>query len=170
MARFNAVVESQVAQIAGVPVTTTVNGWICSVVAGSAANCRVRRIKVGMRAGVGAITGQQITLALYRQTVRSVGTGFSTVTMQNLDTLSAATAITGIDVTTAASIGTTGPTQSANKLDEFSFNTQVGLDLPWEFQEELWIPQGTANGLAIVNIGNALPASSLVTLSIEVEE
>jgi hypothetical protein len=50
-----------------------------------------------------------------------------------------------------------------------TFNTQSGADLPWELLEELII-QGSNNGLAFFNIGNALPASHLYTASIEWEE
>jgi hypothetical protein len=44
------------------------------------------------------------------------------------------------------------------------------LDLPYEFLEELICDQGTANGIAFVNIGNALPAAHLFTLALEWEE
>lgn len=170
MGRFSAVVESQAAQPAGTPVTTTFNGYFAAVVAGSAANFKLRRLFVGVRAGGSAPTSQQMSIAVYRQTVRVVGTGFSTVTGNNLDPRGAATAITGIDVTTAATAGTTGPTLGANKLREWSFNTQTGLDIPYEFLEEFICDQGTANGLALVNIGNALPASHLYTVDAEWEE
>jgi hypothetical protein len=50
------------------------------------------------------------------------------------------------------------------------FNTQSTLDLPYEFLEELICDQGTANGIAFVNIGNALPAAHLFTLALEWEE
>lgn len=170
MSRFSAVLESQVAQLSGAPVTTTVNGYVGALVGGASANFKLRRAKVGMRAGVGAITGQQITLAMFRQSVRASGTGVANAVGQALDPRGAASAIGGLDSTTATTIGTTGPTLSANKIDEFSFNTQVGLDLPWEFQEEFICDQGTANGLAFVIIGNALPASSLLTLALEWEE
>ena len=80
------------------------------------------------------------------------------------------TATTGIDVTTAAAAGTTGPTIGANPLERLSFNTQSAWDVPYELLEELVCDQGTANGIAFVNIGNALPAAHLFTLSLEVEE
>jgi hypothetical protein len=125
---------------------------------------------IGVRAGASVPTSQQMTVAAYRQTVRVVGTGFSTVTLGNLDPRGAASAITGVDITTATAAGTTGPTIGANPMRKFSFNTQSGLDIPYEFLEEFICDQGTANGLAFVNIGNPLPAAHLFTLEVEEEE
>lgn len=170
MGRFRAAVESQAAQPAGVPVTTTFNGYFAAVVAGASANFKLRRVIIGVRAGASVPTSQQMTVAVYRQTVRVVGTGFSTVVGQNMDPRGAASATTGVDVTTAATAGTTGPTIGANPLVKLSFNTQAAFDVPFEMLEELICDQGTANGLAFVNIGNALPASHLFTLDVEIEE
>jgi hypothetical protein len=170
MSRFVAAVESQAAQLAGTPSGTTFNGYFAAVVAGSAANFKLRRVIIGVRAGASVPTSQQMTVAVYRQTVRVVGTGFSTVAGLALDPRGAATAITGIDVTTATAAGTTGPTIGANPLARLSFNTQSAMDVPMELLEEWICDQGTANGIAFVNIGNALPASHLFTLSTEWEE
>jgi hypothetical protein len=170
MGRFKGSVESQAAQLAGVPATTTFNGYFAAIVAGAAANLKLRRLILGVRAGAAVPTSQQMTIGVYRQTVRAVGTGFSTVTGLAMDPRGAATAITGIDVTTAATAGTTGPTIAANPMERISFNTQSGVDLPYELLEEFICDQGTANGIAFVNLGNALPASHLFTLSAEWEE
>jgi hypothetical protein len=170
MSRFSAAVESQAAQLSGLPVTVTFNGYFAAVVAGASANYKLRRALLGVRAGASVPTSQQMTVALYRQTVRVVGSGFSTTTGGALDPRGAATAITGVDLTTATAAGTTGPTLGANALHKFSFNTQSSLDIPAEFLEEWICDQGTANGLAFVNIGNALPAAHLFTLSLEWEE
>lgn len=170
MGRFAAAVESQAAQAAGVPVTTTFNGYFAALVAGASANYKLRRVKVGVRAGASVPTSQQMTIAAYRQTVRVAGTGISTVAGLALDPRGAATAITGVDVTTATTAGTTGPTIGANPLDRWSFNTQSTLDLPYEFLEEFICDQGTANGIALVNIGNALPVAHLFTVAFEWEE
>jgi len=170
MGRFVAAVESQAAQLAGAPSGTTFNGYFAAVVAGSSANFKLRRVILGVRAGASVPTSQQMTVAVYRQTVRVVGTGFSTVAGLALDPRGAATAITGIDVTTATSAGTTGPTIGANPLARLSFNTQSAMDVPMELLEEWICDQGTANGIAFVNLGNALPASHLFTLSCEWEE
>jgi hypothetical protein len=170
MGRFSGAVESQAAQLAGVPSGTTFNGYFAAIVAGAAANYKLRRLFIGVRAGGSVPTSQQMTVAVYRQTVRAVGTGFSTVVLGNMDPRGAASAITGIDVTTAAAAGTTGPTIGANPMRKLSFNTQSGLDVPYELLEEFICDQGTANGLAFVNIGNALPGAHLFTLEVEEEE
>ena len=171
MGRMGAACESQTAQLAGLPVTTTFNGYFAAVVAGASANFKLRRIQLGVRAGASVPTSQQMTVHVYRQTVRVSGSGFSTKTGNPFDPRGAATAITGIDVTTALTAGTTGPTLAATPILELpSFNTQSGLDLPYELIEELICDQGTANGLAFVNMGNALPTAHLFTLGLEWEE
>jgi hypothetical protein len=170
MSRFRASQESQAAQAAGTPSGTTFNGYFAALVAGSAANYKVRRLILGVRAGASVPTSQQMTVAIYRQTVRVVGTGFSTVTGLAMDPRSAATAVSGLDYTTATAAGTTGPTIGATALVKLTFNTQAAFDVPFEMLEELICDQGTANGLALVNIGNALPASHLFTFDFEWEE
>lgn len=170
MGRFKAAVESQTAQPAGVPSGTTFNGYFAAIPAGAAANYKLRRCIIGVRAGASVPTSQQMTIGFYRQTVRIAGTGFSTVVGQNMDQRGAASAITGVDITTAAAAGTTGPTINANPMERLSFNTQSALDIPYELLEEWFCDQGTANGIAFVNLGNALPTAHLYTLSTEWEE
>jgi len=168
--RYTQTAESQAAQLAGVPAGTTFNGYFAALVAGAAANYKLRRIGIGVRAGAAVPTSQQMTVAVYRQSVRAAGTGFSTVTGLPMDPRGAASSITGLDVTTGAAAGTTGPTIAANPIAKLSFNTQSAWDKPYEFLEELICDQGTANGFAFVNIGNALPAGHLFTLEVEWEE
>lgn len=170
MARFACAVESQTAQPAGVPVTTTFNGYFAAVVANTANGFVLRRLFIGVRAGASVPTSQQMTIGLYRQTARVVGSGFTTKTGQNCELYTTASAISGIDVTTAASAGTTGPTIAGTPLHEWSFNTQSGLDIPAELLEQWAVGLGTANGLALVNLGNALPTAHLYTVSAEWEE
>src|SRR5438309_7434816 len=98
MARFACAAESQTAQPAGVPVTTTFNGYFAAVVAGAANGFVLRRLFIGVRAGASVPTSQQMTVALYRQTVRVVGTGFATKVGQNCELYTTASGITGIDV------------------------------------------------------------------------
>lgn len=170
MGRFAARFESQTAQPAGTPSGVTFNGYFAAIVAGSAANFKLRRIKIGTRGPSGSITSQQNSVSIYRQTVRVAGTGFGTTVGQNLDPRGAATAITGVDVTTASAAGTTGPTIGANALEELPFNTQTSWDVPWDYVEDFVCDQGTANGLALVNIGNALPANTLFVVTCTWEE
>lgn len=170
MARFACAAESQTAQPAGVPVTTTFNGYFAAVVAGAANGFVLRRLFIGVRAGASVPTSQQMTIGLYRQTVRVVGTGFSTKAGQNCELYTTASGISGLDITTAASAGTTGPTIAGTPLHEWSFNTQSGLDIPAELLEQWQVLLATANGLALVNLGNALPTAHLYTVSAEWEE
>jgi hypothetical protein len=170
MGRFKAAVESQAAQLAGTPSGLTFNGYFAGCVAGASANFKMRRLILGVRAGASVPTSQQMTVAIYRQSVRAAGTGLSNVVGLNLDQRGAASATGGVDVTTAAAAGTTGVTIGANPLERLSFNTQSAFDVPYELLEEFFCDQGTANGIALVNIGNALPASHLFTASFEWEE
>lgn len=170
MARFACAAESQTAQAAGAPVTTTFNGYFAAVVAGAANGFVLRRLFIGVRAGASVPTSQQMTIGLYRQTVRVVGSGFATKTGQNCELYTTASGISGIDITTATTAGTTGPTIGGTPLHEWSFNTQSGLDIPAELLEQWQVLLGTANGLALVNLGNALPTSHLYTVSAEWEE
>jgi hypothetical protein len=171
MGRFVASLESQSAQLAGTPATTTFNGYFAAIVAGASSNVKLRRLILGVRGPAGSVTSDQHTIALYRQTVRVVGTGFGTTTFQNTDQRGPASVITGLDVTTATTAGTTGPTIGATALHKLTFNTQVGWDVPFEFPDDMFIvDQGTANGLALVNIGNALPASHLFVVTVETDE
>jgi hypothetical protein len=170
MGRFRMTVESQTAQLAGTPSGTTFNGFFAWVAAGASANFKLRRVWVGVRAGASVPTSQQMTIGAYRMTVAPAGTGQALTAGVNMDPRGAATAIGGLGVTSAAAAGTTGPTIGANALDKWSFNTQSGLDVPYEFLEEFICDQGTANGIAWVNLGNALPASHLFTVAAEWEE
>jgi len=168
--RFAISGESQTGQAAGLPSGTTFNGYFAALVAGASANYKLRRLILGVRAGATVPTSQQITIAVYRQTVRAAGTGFSTTAGVALDPRGAATAITGLDVTTATTAGTTGPTIAANSIKRLTFNTQAAFDVPFEMLEEMICDQGTANGLAFVNISNALPTAHLFTIDTEWEE
>ena len=155
MARFKASVESSTALAA-----TTVFG---NLVAGSAANFKLRRATVGVRAGASVPTSQQLTIGVFRATAR--GTATATTTGTAMDPRSAASAITGLDTTWSAT-----PTLAASPIAKWSFNSQSGLDLPIEAMEEMICDQGTANGIAFQNIGNALPTGHLYTLDLEWEE
>jgi hypothetical protein len=165
MARYNATVESAAAINATAPSGGTANALFASLVAGGSMGCKLRRVTLGVRAGASVPTSQQVTVALIRQTGR--GTATATTTGNKLDPNTAASGITGVD--TAWSTVPTA-TWTAPYLFEVSFNTQSGLDLPWELLEELIIASGTANGIAFINVGNALPASHLYTLALEWEE
>jgi hypothetical protein len=173
MSRFRTNGESQTALAAGVPSgtsNTTFNGFFAALTAGSTANFKLRRLILGVRAGASVPTSQQVTVAVYRVTARTAGAGFTTTTGVAMDPRGTATAITGMDLTTATSAATNGPTLAAGSIVKLSFNTQSAFDAPFEMLEELICDQGTANGIGFVNLGNALPAAHLYTIDFEWEE
>lgn len=167
MARFSGVVESATALAAGVNSNSaTVGGLFLNWYATSATTAKLRRVTIGVRAGASAPTSQQMSVAIIRSS--AIGAGATAQTPNKTDPNSAAS-------NCAYSGGTWSTTPTlpgvavSNYMFDCTFNTQSGADLPWELLEELII-QGSSNGLAFFNIGNALPASHLYTCSIEWEE
>ena len=172
MARYSTQGVSQTAQLAGVNSTTTVNGYIGYWGGSATSGFRLRRLKLGVRTTTAVVpTSQQISVALYRQTVAPAGTGLAAAVLgQPLETWTPQTdPTTGLIVTTATTIGTTGPTLSANPIDTLTFNSQSYLDVPYDYIEEMVCSIGTANGIAFVNIGNTLPAGHFITITPTVE-
>jgi hypothetical protein len=155
MPRFKQTVESAAALAAD---TTFAN-----LVAGAAANFKLRRVILGCRAGAAVPTSQQVEVECVRATAR--GTATATGTGLAMDPRSAVSAITGLDTTWSVV-----PTLAASDLDRWTFNTQSGMDIPAELLEEMICDQGTANGLAFRNKANALPAGHILTLTVEWEE
>lgn len=158
MARYITVVESAAALAAGAP--------FANVVPGAAVAFKLRRVVIGVRAGAGVPTSQQVTVGITRATAR--GTQTATSTPNKMDPNSPPSAITGID--TAWSVNPTFTATPAAALAEPTLNTQSGYDMPWELLEELFSGVGVANGLLFYNVGNALPASHLYVVTIEHEE
>src|SRR4051812_3620251 len=117
MARYSTVVESAAALGA--------NTNFAALVAGASMGAKLRRVTIGCRAGAAVPTSQQVTVAVFRSTAR--GTATATTTPNKMDPNTAAASITGVD--TAWSVQ---PTLAATAIDEFTFNTQSGADLPWE--------------------------------------
>jgi len=161
---------SQAAQLAGVPSGTTVNGYLGYLGSSASAGYRLRRINMGVIAGATVPTSQQISVGVYRQTVAPAGTGIAaSVPGQALETWVPADPTAGLFATTATTIGTTGPTIATNPITIIAYNTQSNIETQWEFVDELITLTGTANGLAFVNIGNTLPPSHSIRLSLEWE-
>lgn len=166
MARFISTVESVTAIVATAPSGANANALFGNLAAGANAGYKLRRVTLGVRAGTGAPTSQQLTVAIVRTTAR--GTATATNAPKAMDPNSLQTSsITGMD--TAWSTVPTA-TWTAPYLYEVSFNSQSGVDLPFELLEELIVSVGTANGLGFINVGNALPTAHLLTLSCETEE
>lgn len=172
MARYSTSIVSQTAQLAGMPATTTVNGYLGYWGASATAGFRLRRVTLGIRTTSASVpTSQQYTIEVHRQTVAPAGTGLAAAVLgQPLETWTPQTDPTvGFIATTATTIGTTGPTLTAAPIKTLTLNTQTGWDYPWEFTEEMVCAIGTANGFGFVNIGNTLPAGHLITLDVEIE-
>lgn len=172
MGRFTATMESQSAEAAGTPSGTTVNGYMGAWVGAAAANFKLRRVELGVRGPAGSVTSDQHTVAIYRQTARASGTGLSNTAGQNLDQRGQADPTSGFDsatITGSSVFGTSGPTLGSNAMKKLTMNTQTSWDVPWDYIEDFIADQGTANGLAFVNIGNALPSSHLFTIDVTVE-
>lgn len=167
MARFNGVIESAAALGTGInSASATTGGLFAALVLTSGSAFRVRRITLGIRAGTGAPTSQQVSAAVIRCTAR--GTQTTTQALNKLDNNSFATNV-ALD-SAWSTTPTLAGTALANYSHEVSFNTQSGTDLPWELLEELYCGAGAGNGFAFFNIGNALPASHLYTAAFEIEE
>jgi hypothetical protein len=167
MARFNGVTESATALGTGINSNSaTTGGLFCSLVLTAGSAFRVRRITLGVRAGTGAPTSQQVSVAAIRCTAR--GTQTTTAALNKLDNNSFATNV-ALD-----SAWSTTPTLAGTALANYSweatFNTQSGVDLPWELLEELYCGAASGNGFAFFNIGNALPTAHLYTAAFEIEE
>lgn len=155
MARYAVQVESAAALA-----TDTGFGWLMA----SANNgYKLRRVTLGVVAGAGVPTSQQVVVGINR--VTSAGTTPTAgMTPAKLDPSSAAAGSVWNTAYSAA------PTNTANDQYRVAFNTQSGVDLPWELLEEFAVAAGTTNGLAFINRDNALPASHKFVLSLEFEE
>lgn len=155
MARYSAQVKSAAA--------LAVDTAFAAIVPAAAVACKIRRVTLGVVAGATTPTSQQVTVSINRGTAR--GTATTTVAGQRLDPRSAASGITGLDT-----VWSVAPTLAAADQFRVSFNTQSGVDLPWELLEEFVSDVGTANPVVFVNRDNALPASHSYVLSVEWEE
>ena len=167
MARFSGVCESAAALTTGInSASGTVGGLFLNIRLNASSSFRLRRLTFGVRAGTGAPTSQQVSIAAIRSS--AAGSGATAQTLNQLDPNSFATNVKA-DVTGWTTTPTLAGTAQANYLDEWSFNTQSGVDLPWELLEEMYT-SGSGNGIAFFNVGNALPSSHLYTATFEIEE
>lgn len=155
MSRYSAYVKSASA--------LAVDTAFGALVPAAAVGFKLRRVTIGVVAGTSTPTSQQLTLGINRGTAR--GTATTTVAGQALDPRAPASQITGLDTVWSAA-----PTLAAADTFRASFNSQSGVDLPWELLEEFWSTIGTANPLVFVNRDNALPSSHSYTMSVEWEE
>jgi len=165
MARYATNIESAAAIVATAPTGATANALFANLNASATAGYKLRRVTLGVIAGTGAPTSQQVSVGFVRTTAR--GTATTTLTPSKLDPGSPAAAITGLD--TAWSTVPTA-TWTPPYLYQVTFNSQSGVDLPFELLEEMVCAIGVANGIAFINLDNVLPASHKYTLACEHEE
>lgn len=166
MARFMSTVESAAALPGSVPSGSNANGLFANLAASANSGYKIRRITLGVRAGASVPTSQQITVALVRTTNRGTATATNAPHAMDPNTVQTSN-ITGLDVGWS-----TVPTATwtAPYLYEVSFNSQSGADLPFEQVEELICPFGANNGIAFINVANALPTGHVLTCSLESDE
>lgn len=155
MSRFTAQVKSSAALA-----VDTGFGWLMS---SANTGYKLRRMTLGVVAGTSSPTSQQLTVGINRVTTAGT-TPTAGMTPVKMDPNSAAA---GAVFNTAYA---TPPTLGTADMFRASFNSQSGIDLPWEMMEELAVALGTTNGLVFINRDNALPASHSYVMSIEWEE
>jgi hypothetical protein len=155
VARF-AVQSTSVAALA----VDTAFAWLYPA---SGGGYKLRRATLGVVAGAGVPTSQQVVVGINRTTNAGTTPGGG-MTPGKLDPNSSAA------VATFSTTFGTPPTTTANDQYRVAFNSQSGVDLPWELLEEFIVPAGTTAGLAFINRNNALPASHSYVLALEFEE
>lgn len=166
MARFTTTVQSAAALPTTTPTGGTAGQLFAVLSASASSGFKLRRITLGTIAGSGAPTSQQVAVALVRTTAR--GTPTTTYTPNPMDLNGPVSAIAGIDTTWSAV--PTVASWAAPYFWQIPFNDQSTGDLPWEVPEDLVVPKGAGNGLAFINIGNALPAGTSYLMALEHEE
>lgn len=141
------------------------NGIVGYLIPTSTVGFKLRRMTLGVVAGATTPTSQQLVVGINRITAAGTGTANAGNAIGKLDPNTASPNTTWI-----TSYGTTQPTLGTADQFQAGFNSQSGVDLPWELLEEFIVAAGTTNGLAIVNRNNALPASHSLVVSLEFEE
>lgn len=154
MARYTAQLTSTAALAAN-----TGFAWL---MAPAGNGCLIRRVILGCIAGATTPTSQQLQVGFNR--VTTAGTTPTGITAHKMNPNSAAAGMI------PDSAFATPPTTTATDFATITFNSQSGVDLPFEQLEELVVSAGTANGVAFINRTNALPTSHSLTITVEWEE
>jgi hypothetical protein len=174
MTRYTATVESAAAIVATAPSGATANSLFANILGNTLSGglVKLRRLTLGVRATSAPPTSMQCTIGFTRSTAR--GTQTTTNAWASMEGYTSggvglpAPYSPGIDVAWSAV-----PTAlwTAPYFWEVSFNTQATADLPWELLEELMVQPAASNatGIALFNVGNALPTSHLYTVAVEAE-
>ncbi len=155
MARYTSQLES-----AATLAVDTGFAWLRPV-AGS--GFKLRRITLGVVATAAVPTSQQVVVGVVRTT--NAGTTPGTAIVTNKLDPNSPTASCSLIPSYA-----TPPTVAAADAFRIAFNTQSGVDLPFELLEELVAAAGTTDGFAFINRDNALPTNHKYVISLEWEE
>lgn len=150
---------SQLESVAALAVDTGF-AWLRPV---AGVGCKLRRITLGVVAGAAVPTSQQLVVGLVRTTNAGTTPGTAIAT-NKMDPNSAAASCLLIPSYA------TPPTVAAADAYRVPFNSQSGVDLPFELLEEFVIGAGTTDGIAFINRDNALPALHKLVISMEWEE
>jgi hypothetical protein len=155
MARYTSQLESSAALA-----VDTGFAWLRPV---SGAGCKLRRVTLGVVAGATVPTSQQVVVGIVRTT--NAGTTPGTAIATNKMDPNSPTASCSL----IPSYGTPPTVASADAM-RLGFNSQSGVDYPWELLEEFVVGAGTTDGIAFINRDNALPASHKYVITLEWEE
>ncbi len=155
MARYTSQLES----VAALAVDTGF-AWLRPV---AGIGFKLRRITLGVVAGATTPTSQQVVVGVVRTTNAGTTPG-TAIVVNKLDPNTAAAGCTLIPSYA------TPPTVAAADGYRIAFNSQSGVDLPFELLEELIAAAGTTDGFAFINRDNALPAAHKYVVSLEWEE
>lgn len=156
MARYSAQVKSTAA--------LAVDTGFAWLMASASNGFKLRRATIGVITATAVVpTSQQCTFGINR--VSTAGTTPTAgMTPAKLDP---STAAAGAVFNTAYSAA---PTLAAADMYAASFNSQSGMDLPWELLEEMSCLAGVTSGLVFINRDLALPSGHSYRLSVEWEE
>jgi hypothetical protein len=156
VARYAATVES-----AATLAADTGFAWLNPV---STCGAKLRRVTAGIITTTAVVpTSQQVVLGIARATNAGTTPG-GLVTPAKLDPNSAAASCT------FATTYATPPTLTSPDQYKVAFNSQSGVDLPFELLEEFIVAASTNAGLAFINRDIALPTNHKLVLAVEWEE
>jgi hypothetical protein len=157
MARYQAQLTSSAAITSG-----TAFAWLGY---SSSVSFRLRRVQLGVIAGSGAVTAQQLQVGINNTSSGTISTPVNVTNspMQWTFASSSNNLISG---------WTTAPTLASVDTTSLAFNSQSGGDWPWEIPEDFWPSHAPAtnSGFAFVNRVNTVPTGASYVITVEWEE
>jgi hypothetical protein len=150
--------------LSGAVATATANSHLLQIMAGASLNVRIRRVSIRQGTPPAAVTGMEFQFVR----LTTAGTGGGAITPAKFDNADAASGATAQTLPTSK--GTEGAVlkDTAAYLMTAATITSPVPSLLWEQlpgSKPIIIPAGTANGIAIKNVG----ALATATMYIEVE-